>query len=69
MKKQLALIVNKSCNICKHCDVDDEFISLVCTKYKNRVEDKFLCSEFEVSKDSLSDFIPIEEIIEHEKRA
>ena len=64
---QLAIIINKTCNICKFCDVDDDFTSLFCLKYDNKVDDEFVCNEFEVDKESCSDCLKIEEIREHER--
>ena len=54
---QLAIIVNKYCNICKFCDVDESGDFLLCLKYDSRVEDHFKCNEFEVSKEILKDTI------------
>ena len=64
---KIALIINKSCNICKFSDVDENFISLVCLKYDSKVEDKFVCQEFEVSKDSCIDCIDKEDILEYKE--
>ena len=65
---QIALIVNKTCDICKFCDVEESSNSLFCLKYDNKVDDKFVCNEFELSRAVISDtFFEIEEIREHER--
>ena len=62
---QIAIIVNKTCDICKFVEATD---TLFCLKYDNRVEDNFVCNEFELCKEVMSDtFFKIEEIREHEK--
>ena len=53
----MILTVKKSCNICKFCDVDESGDFLVCLKYDNKVEDKFVCQEFGISRDILDDTI------------
>ena len=64
---KLAIIVNKTCNICKFCDVDENFISLICSKNGNSVEDNSQCGEFEVSEKTCEDCLQIEDILEYKE--
>jgi len=67
ISENIAIIVKKSCDICKFCDVDDGDDTLFCTKYDNKVDDKFVCNEFELCKEVMSDtFFDIKQIIDHE---
>jgi len=65
---QLAIIVNKNCDICKFCDVNEATDSLFCLKYDNKVDDEFVCNEFELCKNVISDtFFKIQRAEEYEE--
>ncbi len=67
MTKQIAIIVDKSCDICLYCDVPDYTDNLICLKTLDVVEDNFVCEKFEICKEVLSDtFFKIKEVRDYE---
>jgi len=68
-KNQLAIIVNKTCDICMFVDVQEGTETLLCVKYDSKVDDKFLCNEFELCKEVMSDtFFDIQRVQEYEEQ-
>ncbi len=67
MKKQLAIIVNKSCEICLHVTAAEYEDKLFCAVYDMEVADESLCSKFELCKEVFTDtFFKIEEIKDYD---
>jgi len=67
MSKKIAIIVNKSCDICTHCEVPEFEENLKCKFTKLEVEDDHTCGKFELCKEVINDtFFRIQEIKDYE---
>ncbi len=67
LKEQLAIIVNKSCDICLHATALDSTERLWCSVHGLKVSDDDLCKKFELCKEVFTDtFFKIEEIKDYD---